>query len=92
MEKDLKGEGFTPASQVIFSARKNGNESFDAYEVSEWSTHPKYDGSQYSGYDFAIGIINRESRKTLNFTTAYYAQNSRESIKHGEFEPLESVG
>ena len=73
MKKDLEGAGFTKASQVIFSLKKNGNESFEAYEVSEWSTHPKYDGSPTSGYDFAIGIINQESEKKKNYTTDYYA-------------------
>ena len=71
--KDLKGESFTPASQVIFNHKKNGNESYISYEVSKWFCHPKHDGSQSSGYDFAIGIINQESRKAKNFTTDYYA-------------------
>ena len=91
-EKDLKGAGFTPASQVIFNSKKNGNESYASYEVSEWFTHPKHDGSPTSGYDFAIGIINQESVKTKNFTPDYYAKETAETIAHGKFEPLESVG
>ena len=91
-EKDLKGAGFTPASQVIFNGRKNGNESYLSYEVSEWFTHPKHDGSPSSGYDYAIGIINRESRKTKNFDLDHYAKVSGEKFDHGKFEPLESVG
>ena len=91
-EKDLKGEGFIQANEVIFSGKKNGNESYVAYEVSECICHPKYDGSPFSGYDFAICIINTKSAVKKNNDTNHYAKPSDSGIEHGKFEPLESVG